>query len=127
MEQQRSQSLSLPLGVDCECAEMQLVDHVPGTEVAEDPVLVVGEHVEDADWRVHQLSGEVPPTPSRLAEGAAVELNHDVNVFESHRPQLKLIVHIQWGCRLGGVCVRVGSASRSTASLEGEHYTAAKL
>ena len=66
---------------------MQLVDHMPGAEVAEDPLLLVGQHVEDADRRFGELAGEVAAAPAGLPEGASIQFSDDIDILEGHRPQ----------------------------------------
>ena len=80
-------------GIDGKGTQVQLIDHMPGAEIAENTLPLLGENVEDTDRRLGQLAGEVAPAPAGLTESAAIEVGHGVKIIERHRSEQQVVGH----------------------------------
>ena len=63
---------------------------------AEQALLSVDEHVEDADRGFADFADEVTSAPGRLAEGASIQGGDGVHIVDGHRSEQEFVWHVPW-------------------------------
>ncbi len=97
IEQNGAKPLSMTFRIDGEGAELQLIDDVPGSEVAQQGRIGPGgigqggvglggirQDIEDADRRVADFANEVSSAPAGFTEGALIQRGHFIDICERH-------------------------------------------